>query len=266
MNLLVLTDFSDSAYNALAYAVQFFQARPANFHLVHICDPQDLHGGPDDDDSDMEMRILGMMDSLIKQIQKQFPKVEHTYQGICERKPFLAGVKEEIRLLNVDLIVMGQKGAGARKGISLGSHAYEVATRIKKPLLLIPEGIAYQEAASLAFSTDYNFHFKNGLLDELTLLQDLSNAHLRIIHPNWSGNTLSAVQQANKDHIASFVKDRFHSFHAVDCDNLEEGLQQITQEYPVGLLLFPAKNVNYFEAFVTSKSRALQMPVVLLHD
>ena len=104
------------------------------------------------------------------------------------------------------------------------------------------------------------------MLDELAQLQDLSNAHLRIVHPKAAGAGLSPVQQANKDHIASFVKDRFHSFHAVECETLAEGLQQIATEYPLGLLLFPAKNVDYFEAMATAKAVPWQMPVVLLHD
>ena len=266
MNLLVLTDFSASAYNALAYAVQFFAARPARFYLVHLCNEEDLQGGPDEDQTDMEMRILGQMDDLVKQVQQQFPDSGHRFEGICEKRSFLAGVKEQIRTHAIELIVMGQKGAGSRDGLNMGSHAYQVATRIKKPLLLIPEQVSFQEADSLAFSTDYNFHFKNALLDELALLQDLSNAHLRIVHPRAAGTGLSPVQQANKDHIASYVKDRFHSFHAVDCDNLADGLQQIAEEYPVGLLLFPAKNVDYFEAMAASKAAAWQMPVVLLHD
>jgi|GEM_PF-4551150 len=266
MNLLVLTDFSASAYDALAFAVQLFRAQPAQFHLVHLCNPKDIYGGPDADQTDMELRVLAMMDDLVKKIQAEFPETGHRFEGLCEKQAFLTGVKEQIKDKNINLLVMGQKGAGAREGLSVGSHAYEVATRIKKPLLLIPEGVLFQEAGSLAFSTDYNFHFKKGLLDELAQLQDLSNAHLRIIHPSSSGAGLSAVQQANKDHIASYVKDRFHSFHAVECDSLSEGLQQITKEYPVGLLLFPAKNVDYFEALATSKAAPWQMPVVLLHD
>lgn len=266
MNLLLLTDFSASAYNALVYAVQFFETQPSHFHLVHICHPDDIQGGPDEDQTDMEMRILGQMDDLVKQIQNEFPDMKHRYNGICERQAFLTGVKQQIRDLEIDLIVMGQKGAGHRQELNVGSHAYEVATRIKKPLLLIPDEIVYQKASSLAFSTDYNFHFNSRLLDELALLQDLSNAQLRIVHPSRSGNDLSTVQQANKDHIASFVKDRFHSFHAVDCTNLAEGIREITEEYPIGLLLFPAKNVNFFESFATAKTKPWGLPLVLLHD
>ena len=266
MNLLLLTDFSASAFNALEYAVQFFETQPAHFHLVHICHPDDVQGGPNEDPTDLEMRILGQMDHLIKKIRQAYPDVEHQYEGICERQAFLPGVKGLIRDKDIDLIIMGQKGAGARQELNVGSHAYEVATRIKKPLLLIPNGIAFEKAGSLAFSTDYNFHFNSRLLDELALLQDLSNAQLRIVHPSRSGSGLSRTQQANKDHIATFVKDRFHSFHAVDCTNLAEGIREIARKFPIGLLLFPAKNVNFFESFATAKAEPWSLPLVLLHD
>ncbi|WP_370003018.1 universal stress protein, partial [Winogradskyella sp.] len=36
-NILIPTDFSDNAWNAIEYAVEFFKNSSCNFYLLHVC-------------------------------------------------------------------------------------------------------------------------------------------------------------------------------------------------------------------------------------
>ena len=36
-NILIPTDFSDNAWNAVEYAVEFFKNSSCNFYLLHVC-------------------------------------------------------------------------------------------------------------------------------------------------------------------------------------------------------------------------------------
>jgi universal stress protein A len=141
-NILVATDFSPSAVNAVATAVEYarqFQAQLIILHAYRVDIPvaSPLTGGgyvlPD-----------GFFEQLAKEARLRVEKVasEVTAKGVSaigiavDRHPANA-IIDEAKARKVDLIVMGTRGLTGIKHLALGSVADRVVRTAPCPVLTV---------------------------------------------------------------------------------------------------------------------------------
>src|SRR5690606_13440946 len=137
MNILLPTDFSENSKNAVAYALEFFRNTPCTFHLLHVSPPhletlsQGHHAIP--------REIREKFDDLLDWVNDK--KVNpHHYFSICFKvRYFIEAIREKVAEKNIDLILMGTKGASNQKEIILGKNTSDVVMKVKCPTLAISE-------------------------------------------------------------------------------------------------------------------------------
>ena len=83
-NILILTDFSDNALNALKYAQQLFTTTRCNFYLLHVSDF--IHYPIDSsytDDNSVAIAAISpskkQLNDLIKTVEKKSVNINHHY-------------------------------------------------------------------------------------------------------------------------------------------------------------------------------------------
>ena len=152
--ILVPTDFSDAADNAALYAARYAQsinARMILFHVYHV----PVSAAP----------AFPVMPVTFDELQaeneawlQKKAKELHRKTGAdirCRVKIGLAG-DEILEVQNVDLIIMGTKGAGRIDQVLPGSIATSVFRKSKIPVLLVPEKAEYKKIRTLMFACDYD--------------------------------------------------------------------------------------------------------------
>src|SRR5690606_9775275 len=116
-NILVPTDFSENAFNALKYSLELLQGQKCTFYLLHINTIPSYTGS----DTTLKSSMAGLQESLLQDSKKQLHellgrieslslKYNHTFVTLAAYDFFVDSIKREVRDRNIDMIVMGTKG------------------------------------------------------------------------------------------------------------------------------------------------------------
>lgn len=276
-NVLIPTDFSENAWNALKYGVQFFENEPTNFYLLHVNLIELNSAGHDVAANSIiynPQNTVGIIDHLKeveKRIEETFPKTTHKFYIQQEHGFFIDGIKKTVENKHIDFIVMGTKGATGLKEVIVGTRTSEVITRVKCPILVVPEKAKYESPKELAFPTDFNNYYKNRVLLTLAEILEINQSATRVLHMTKKDQALTSLQKKNKNYLEDFLQGRVHSFHFLISRNIENALQTFIKENGINMIVMVAKNLNFvqrilFEPTVTKISYHTEIPFLVLHD
>ncbi len=245
--IIVPTDFSDNAYNALSYTRLLLHKEEVLFTLYHAYElsPLQLLG--------KSPYRVGMLQQSCKQtaeekLQQLLSKInglneniKHTY----EVKAFAGTLEEAIDTIAVesyDFIAMGSKGATGLKSVLWGSNTYNlVNSAVKKPILIIPEKSMYKKPEKIAFATNFTRGYIKEELQPLIEITQKWNASLRMIEV-YHDPTLTNEQKehlATLEHLLTDVDCNFHVIPHVD--TIETAITIFNSELDIDILAM----INY---------------------
>ena len=280
-NILILTDFSENAWNALKYAQQLFKPTNCNFYLLHVSDfidyPVSASSIEEDEDLVTEERSVPskkQLNDLLKKIEKTFLNKNHNYFGVHEHGFFLEAIKKNIAEKRIDLIIMGTKGAtGMRKRI-IGSNAGDVITKIKCNTLIIPKGVAFSVPQEVAFPTDYNIFYSHKILEAVTEMLKLSKGNIRVMNVSKSDRQLSKAQEVNYEYLLDYLNETFpknNGFHTITNKSVNAAIQCFVESRDIDMIIMVAKNLNFlqqmlFDSLVEKISFHTAVPFFVIHE
>ena len=277
-NILIPTDFSENAWNAIEYALHFFSKKSCNFYLLHVDTPDAL--------SDDEL-LFGLKDSVVSQVGPKtskkhlfktlnrihdvFPKNHnHNFYSVIDKNSIIDSIRKHVDQKKIDFIVMGTKGVSGLKKTSIGKNAGNVITRVKCTTMVIPENAKYKEPKEIAFPTDFSFFYPTETLKPLEDIIQEYNAAIRVVHLNKSDALLNEDQKKNKEFLDDYFNDYEHSFHFLTNEHIDDSLQKFVETKNVSIITMLAKNLNYFQKIlfhpsVSNISYYTDIPFLVLH-
>ncbi|MBQ4820947.1 universal stress protein [Aquimarina sp. MMG016] len=158
--ILVPTDFSINAYNALYYATRLFKNEPCKFYILNTFDAEthiltsriDNHKDSSEYQKSLDNckeKLTEVMHSIVRDTED----FDHSFETISSSKELLESLKETIKNKDINIIVMGTKGATGAKGFFIGSNTANVIQKIKKcPVLAVPDGFDVENSFESTFS------------------------------------------------------------------------------------------------------------------
>lgn len=166
-NILIPTDFSENSKNAIAFAIAFFESVAVNFYLLHVSfiekiNDQECYYKLSDMDVDQKTAYNPTDDlkAEIARIKKLTRSKNHNFFGVhesTESTEFIEAIRTSIKKDEIDLIVMGTKGASNMSKTVLGNHTADVITKVKCAVLVIPENAKYKKPKKRRIS--YRFQY-----------------------------------------------------------------------------------------------------------
>jgi nucleotide-binding universal stress UspA family protein len=278
MNILIPTDFSENAQNAIAYALAYFSDVAVNFYILHVSHTHTITKEEEQElfsDFDTEMQTVQSTSATLReeirkyQIRSQNPA--HSFFPLHENLNLVEAIRKNVIEKEIDYILMGTKGTTKINGAEMGSNTCDVITKVKCPILVIPENAKFNGIKNIAFLTDYNCIYRNKIITRLSETLDLHRSPLRVLHIKAQNTGLTAAQTDNKGFLHYFFKDKKHSFHFVDNKDLEIGIQDFVETWDISLVSIVAKNLNLiqrllFRPAVKSVSYSVNVPFLVLHE
>ncbi len=183
--ILVPTDFSKCAGNALIFALEIARRTDAEVTVLNVSRPYE---GIDnniynalwiDDYLDKKRLALSVW---IKKYRRN-PLFENLTILAETRTGFAADEVAHIAENgHFDLIVMGTTGATGLKEIFLGSVASSIIARTKLPVLAVPKTGQFHKLATVVFATDFRVKMSARSIRTLRQLLDIENAPLDVVH------------------------------------------------------------------------------------
>lgn len=224
--ILVPTDFSKHATNALKVAVQIAKEHDAEIVLLHMLElPQQTSDALDRGNEIPEIMLYKKMavqrvedltnsDILSGVKASNIVQFERAFEGI------LAISKEN----NIDLVVMGSHGASGFKEMFIGSNTEKVVRSSEVPVLVIKNETDHFETKNMIFASDFTDEV-NEPFKKVLKFADMLNADLKLVMIN-TPNSFKTTAVAEK--MMNDFADRFDMGHCkkyiYNDANIEKGI------------------------------------------
>ncbi len=277
-NILVPTDFSDNAWNAIQYGMALFKKTRCNFHLVHVSPITAYSGGEAAMYASQEILEQSVLKKCKQQLQQVLHTIErlpfntkHTFHTSVHYGYFTDHIKEEVDRKHIDLIIMGTKGASGLKAVSVGTNTGNVMTKVPCAVLAVPEDAEYARPKEIGFATDFQLNYDIDVLQDLKELALSFKSALRFLYVTTKGERLSDHQTKNREFLRDYFEDTECSFHTLTGRKLDEAVQCFTESRNLDVLVMVAKNLNFLERIlfrptVEKISYHTTVPFLVLHE
>ncbi|BFP40243.1 hypothetical protein FGF1_10880 [Flavobacteriaceae bacterium GF1] len=254
--ILIPTDFSNNAWNAICYAMRLFQNQECDFFLLNTYTPvipssrfmAPMVNGVRIEDAVRSTSENGLS-KTVKRIRKEFNNPKHSFETISSFNLLADEVKDVVDTYGIDLIVTGTKGASGMDEVFMGSNTVRIIKNTKKcPILAIPRNFEYMAPSEIAFATDFNRFYS---LSELTPLIDLANsfeATIRIVHVQYEIKALTELQLFNLNMLRKYFANVEHYIHTVsELNSVSHTLDVFSKELDIHLLAMLHYQHSYME-------------------
>lgn len=279
-NILIPTDFSENSWNAVKYALAFFKNTTCDFYLLHVTLIYNYASG---ESPIMPLPAIEVIDKtilkqaktnlkkLVKKITQLPPNPKHKFYTLNNYDYFIDAVRNHVAEKNIDLIVMGTKGASGLKKAMIGSNTGDLITRVKCPVLIVPENAVFKEVEEIAFPTDYHLFYQTKILNNILEFIKMHDSTLRIVHIAKKNEEITDFQLENKEFLKNFFAEEKHSFHKISNKKIEDGVQNFVESRDIDMIIMVAKNLNLFQRIlfrptVEEISYHTDVPFLVLHE
>lgn len=275
-NILLPTDFSSNSLNAIHYAVNFLKDENCMFYLLNTFRVPYIEN---DELMMYNLQKLSVIEeSLSKSSQRDLKSTvekikfgaNHDFKLLSDYNFFIDAVKQNIKELKIDLIIMGTKGATGAKGIFMGSNTGDVIMKTDCNVLAVPDKAKYKTPKEIVFPTDFKLAFKE---DELSILKKIAiqnNSNIRILYVQ-NEDSFDKEQEANKKNLTKYFDALNYSFHTLTNTDFEYAVNCFTQSRgDIDMIAIIAKHYNIFQRLffkpkVEELSFHTKIPLLVLH-
>ncbi len=258
--ILIPTDFSENAWNAICYAMRLFQDQWCEFLLLNTYTPAipssrfmaPMVNGMQMEDAVRSASEKGLNKTL-ERISAEFGNEKHSFQTLSSFSLLVEEVKEVVDTYGIDLIVTGTKGASGMEEIFMGSNTVRIIKTTKKcPILAVPQYYDYVTPSEIAFATDFNRFYSLSELQPLIDLATAFSATIRIVHVQYEIKALTELQQFNLNLLRKYFVNVEHYVHTVsELNSVSQTLEVFSRELDIHLLAM----LNYQHSYVERMTR-----------
>lgn len=251
--ILLPTDFSANAYNAIEYALQLFKDEECIFYLLHAFAPGSyIISSVDDGPSNMVIEDVArrnaeeQLQEIKSKIDAEHAYPKHTLEVIISFSSLMSEMKSIVIERGIDLIVMGTQGATGAKEVFLGTNTMDAIRKVKIALIAVPEGFTYQKPQEILFTTDLKFSMENKYLP---LLRWIGTKHIARINALniYTGRSLEPYQEEVKNQLATYFKDNSYLFHELEYMSVTEAVEHFQIKHKADFLVMINNKHTYFE-------------------
>ncbi|NJB72172.1 nucleotide-binding universal stress UspA family protein [Saonia flava] len=221
-HILLPTDFSPNAWNAIFTALKLYANISCKFYLLHTYEPKtkNLVGQRSSTRSgiiydSMDKESKGELEEVLGYINENHSNPNHSFEVISIQNDLARTIKDFVHEKDLDMIVMGTKGATGAKKIFMGSNTVKVIKTVDNcPIIAIPDSFNFQSLKTIVLPSDYTYFFDKNSFSELIELVKLWQSKILIFHVAQEFN-LTEEQEVNKKILKERLKDLNYSFHKV---------------------------------------------------
>ena len=248
--ILVPTDFSPQAENALKVAVQIAQKNDSEIYLLHSLE-MPLHLGNSGGSG-------GLPESLY------FIKLaENNFEELLE-KDYLQGVKikeaighaeiyediaEAVNKNNIDLVIMGSHGSSGFKEMFIGSNTEKVVRTSETPVLVIKNNHPEFQIENFVFATDFSKECRDSFM-KAKRFAEVTGAKFHLLLVN-TPNDFKTTSES-KSIMSKFIKGvtiENYSLNVYNDTSVEKGILNFANDVGaqlIGMSTHGRKGLSHF--------------------
>lgn len=247
--VLLPTDFSPNASHAIQYAFTLFNKGQRKMILLNSYEPPRPTGMLINIDDIVKKETLN---DLREEKELQLAKLNGDaalLTTLAQRGALDEALEAAVKQENADLIVMGTKGASGLKEILVGSNTSKVIKSSIAPVLAVPEEAPNAAPKKIVLAADYERLEDLNCLQPLKDIAQASGASIMIVNVSHKKDGETHFNPViEKLSLNEFFKDIDHSYHFVESESVEKGLNDFILENGADMLaMIPGRN-NFFDS------------------
>ncbi len=270
--ILVPTDRSPNAQHALNYALELYKGQEVEFILFQSYDiptyAADMPVPLDNLGADELTRILN---EDATELNNQYKEEAYTFSTKVAAGSLAFNIESVVEELDIDLVVMGTKGASGVSAAIIGSNTSDVIQAATCPLLAVPESADIRLPMQILFASDNKGLSDSGIVAPMMELAKQFGAHIHLMNVLDEGKLTTvdeAVQGLKMDHL---LEDIEHTFHFENGKDKAQAIENYLNTHNIDLLAVVPRKNNFFDAiFHRSVTRKLtlhtKVPMLAMHD
>lgn len=250
MKILLPTDFSKLSKVAVRYAAELalkINAEIVLLNVVFINTPPRAQAA---------LKTQQIIDAMIENARQDFEhliieikeevgdKINISYK-IQAGYPVENIVETFVKHNNIDLIIMGTKGAGGLKRVLIGSNAAAVISNSSIPVITVPEHARFNNVKHIVYASDLlDINKEIGLLIQFANFFN-SSIHLLHIVPPDSKDEIDKIKIKN-DLVSKYNYPKINVHISVN-DDVKEAIDEYIAEVKADLLAMFTHKLSFFE-------------------
>jgi len=257
-NILVATDFSNNAYCALFYATKLLESKRCTFYLLNTySELTPLKGkllpgfGGKKTLRQLEAQSKERLAKISHRIILDNENPQHTFETISKKGELVKVINKKLGELDIDLVVMGNKGLTDAADIFFGSNTIQTVNHITKcPVLAIPGEADFNAPKEIAFVTDFKKGCTKETIAPLLYMASLSETLVRVMHIT-EKKILNQEQESQRKLLELNLKGVNHSFHWIrEFSDKAMVIDAFLKEFKIDMFAMVHHKRNFFEKMI----------------
>lgn len=264
INMLILTDFSSTAFNALGYAVALCQQlKTSRIILYHsyAVPPMPVYAQEDS---------IQKLTELKNQIHHLVPE-NTAIDVLSDEQLLLKGVKKLVKQEQIGLVVMGIKGKSNLEKVLIGSNTISLAKECPAPLLIVPYEAEYEIIQKVVFACDFKKVSTTTPVDAIKTFIRQLEAKLFILNVNHSKGSYDPDVTGDLAGLQNLWDHEKPLYYYIPSEDISKGIVEFANEYQIQLIITVPRVYGFFDSIfhrsVTEKlAYHTHLPLLLFNE
>lgn len=258
--ILIPTDFSETATNAIKYALELFKYDKSEITIIHAFADEVYENAAEmsrdyfeEYKDKVQVNVDARLQKVIAEILTISPNPRHKYKRISRFGTLVDVINEYVEKENADVVVMGTKGQTDDASKTFGSNTIQVIKFVDCPVLSVPAAYHNMHPQHVLFPTDYMMPFKRR---ELKLVSNIAMNYVSTIHflHVSKAKKLSHRQIDNKEFLECAFNDNKLNFFQIPESSITETINTTIKDKKVDLLVMVNHRHSYLEDLLYSST------------
>ncbi|MGB3151779.1 MAG: universal stress protein [Maribacter sp.] len=256
--ILIPIDFSQNSKNSIRYALGLFQETPCHFFLLYI-----NIGGSDFTEKpiyefgtnilvEKEPKSINQKSMDLEKFIASIPtkKEHHQFTTIREQGYFLKTIRNHIQEKDIELIIMGTRGASELKEFFTGTRSGDVITKVESDVLVVPNKAKYKGFRKVIFPIDLEVSYDDSILKKISGYVTSEQTEMQLLYVTKSQIPLFEDVEKQGNRLMQRLSKKLSGpigFHRVVSRKVEDGIQIFAESLSADLIIMISKDYGLFQ-------------------
>lgn len=264
--IVVATDFSPAAENAMRYALHLAPRIGAGITVIHFVHPTQLV-----DNNVWAMYftedLLEAKNEALSHWVGRFSATGVTINSLCQVDYLTEGIMNYVAEQSIDLLIIGSTGATGISGI-LGSNAASIISNTQIPAIIVPIDARPTDVVTVTLATDFS-PLTNANKEQLTqLCTALAIPTVTVLHVYKEGDSIPKAEAETQ--LKTDLAPIDLQFHYIKHEDVNDAIHEFLVQQPVNLLCSITHQHSFLQSlFRKNKVKTLvnqaTIPILVLH-
>lgn len=270
--LLIPTDFSPVADNALQYAIDM--AKEYNFditlyHVVQLSTIATAEAVYIDTFSELSKQAEIKLNEKANSISQQNPSINVHFK--VDSGLFLDSLNAYCQEIAPIAVVMGMSGTGSTMDKIIGSHAINAMNTLHQPMIIVPHKATFKPIHKICFACDLKQVATATPIVAFKAFSKLFNAQIHILNIDFHNRHFTPETKDEIDSLYQLFENIQHEFHFIESENVQNAIDDFIDKNGMDMVIMIPKKHSFWEGlFRKSQTKEMMyhshIPILALHQ